>query len=59
MGVPKKRTSRARRDARRAHWKVAPPNVMLCPNCREPILGHRVCPNCGQYKGRQVTQAKE
>lgn len=59
MGVPKKRTSRMRRDTRRANWKVTPPNVMACPNCKEPILGHRACPKCGQYKGRQVTAAKE
>ncbi len=59
MGVPKKRTSRSRRDTRRSHDALTPPNVTKCPNCQEPMVGHRVCAKCGQYKGRQVLPAKE
>ena len=42
MGVPKKRTSRQKRDQRRAHWKASAPNVGTCPNCGEPVLPHHV-----------------
>ena len=60
MGVPKKRTSRQKRDQRRAqNFKAVAPNVTACPNCGEPVLSHRVCPKCGQYKGKQVTEGKE
>jgi large subunit ribosomal protein L32 len=54
MAVPKKRTSSARRDKRRAQHKAAVPNLNRCPKCHEPRLPHRVCPNCGTYAGREV-----
>lgn len=55
MAVPKRRTTRAKRDQRRAqHDKVAAPNVIPCPNCGEMMRPHRVCGACGYYKGREV-----
>ncbi len=61
MGVPKKRTSKMRRDRRRAannNLKTGP-NVVLCGKCREPILPHTVCKNCGTYKKRAVLVVEE
>ena len=55
MAVPKRRTSKAKRDSRRAHYnKVAAPSLSTCPQCKEPKLPHRVCGHCGFYKGREV-----
>ncbi len=55
MAVPKRRTTRARRDARRRqNEKVSFPSLSTCPHCGAPKLPHRVCPNCGTYKGRAV-----
>ena len=54
MGVPKKRTSAQKRDQRRAHWKVTPPNVSTCSNCGEPVLSHHICGKCGTYGGKQI-----
>jgi large subunit ribosomal protein L32 len=54
MAVPKKRTSRARRDKRRATHRAATPRLNLCPRCHSPRLPHRVCPTCGTYAGREV-----
>jgi large subunit ribosomal protein L32 len=54
MAVPKKRTSRARRDKRRATHKVSAARLNECPRCHSPRLPHRVCPVCGTYAGREV-----
>ncbi|MBM4378890.1 MAG: 50S ribosomal protein L32 [Deltaproteobacteria bacterium] len=56
MGVPKKRTSKMRRDRRRAaNNKIkSPVQVTKCANCNEPVLPHRACSACGHYKGREV-----
>ena len=35
------------------------PAISFCPNCKEPKAPHRVCPNCGYYKGREVVKAAE
>lgn len=60
MAVPKKKVSRSRRDSRRAHnFRVAVPNLIPCPNCKEMTLQHNVCPSCGQYKGVQVLKNVE
>ena len=54
MAVPKKRTSSARRDKRRATHKASVPRTNECPRCHSPRLPHRVCPVCGTYAGREV-----
>jgi large subunit ribosomal protein L32 len=54
MAVPKKRTSSARRDKRRATHKAAKAHLNNCPRCHSPRLPHRVCPTCGTYDGREV-----
>jgi large subunit ribosomal protein L32 len=59
MAVPKRRTSKSRRDRRRAHDALGTPARSLCPQCKEPKLPHRVCPNCGTYRGREVIQTDE
>ena len=60
MAVPKRKKTRAKRDSRRAnHDRVAPPNVIPCPNCDEPMLPHNVCTACGYYNGRKVIEVKQ
>jgi large subunit ribosomal protein L32 len=59
MAVPKRKTSRARRDARRATHAPTAPTVVDCPQCHSPRLPHRVCPTCGMYNGRQVVAVEE
>ena len=55
MAVPKRKTSKARRDKRRSSvWKLETPNLVKCPQCGEYKRMHRLCGNCGYYKGREV-----
>lgn len=54
MAAPNKKLSRSRTRSRRANWRLAPPQLQACPHCHAPRLPHSVCPNCGQYKGREV-----
>src|SRR4029079_16501380 len=54
MAVPKKKTSKSRRDKRRAQHGIEAPRVNVCPTCGQPKRPHRVCPNCKTYKGREV-----
>ena len=54
MAVPKNKVSKARRDSRRANWKISAPSISECPHCHELKANHRVCPKCGYYNGKQV-----
>ncbi|MFY9114544.1 MAG: 50S ribosomal protein L32 [Dethiobacteria bacterium] len=56
MAVPKRRTSKARRDRRRAHKKLKAVQLVECPRCFELKLPHRVCMKCGFYKDRNVVE---
>ena len=58
MGVPKKRTSKMRRDCCRAgnnKLKTAV-QVIKCSNCAAPTMPHRICPACGHYDGKKVAR---
>ncbi len=59
MAVPKRKTSKARRDSRRANWKLTLPGIVECPQCHQLKLAHRVCKKCGYYDGRQVLKMDE
>ncbi|BDP43219.1 50S ribosomal protein L32 [Deinococcus aetherius] len=52
--VPKKKTSKSKRDMRRSHHALTPPTLGECPHCHQRKLSHHICPNCGYYNGRQV-----
>ncbi|QEM68320.1 50S ribosomal protein L32 [Geobacter sp. FeAm09] len=54
MAVPKKKTSKSRKNMRRAHDFLTSQSVSSCPQCKSPKLPHRACPTCGTYKGKEV-----
>ncbi len=56
MAVPKRRTSKSKRNMRRANSKLSAPRLSACPQCRELKLPHRVCLNCGYYKDREAVK---
>ncbi|MBW1616489.1 MAG: 50S ribosomal protein L32 [Deltaproteobacteria bacterium] len=59
MAVPKHKTSKSKRNMRRAHQKIDAANVMACPKCGEYKLPHNACPECGEYNGRVVIEKNE
>ena len=58
MAVPKKKTSKARRDKRRNNvWKISAPGIVKC-SCGEFVLSHRVCKACGKYNGKEIIKVE-
>ena len=56
MAVPKRKVSKTRRDKRKAHWKLTAPNLVRCPQCNTLTVQHKVCKECGYYKGKEVVE---
>ncbi|HEY91402.1 MAG TPA: 50S ribosomal protein L32 [Dehalococcoidia bacterium] len=56
--LPKRKITKARRGNRRSHDGLSAAVLMDCPQCHSPKLPHHVCPTCGTYAGRDVTEIK-
>ncbi len=56
MAVPRRKTSRSKRDQRRGNIKIEQTALSVCTNCHALIRPHRVCPECGFYKGVEVIE---
>lgn len=59
MPVPKKKTSKSKRDMRRSHHALTKTRSIICSQCGEKKLLHQACPSCGTYRGRKLTTEKE
>ncbi|MEJ2720927.1 MAG: 50S ribosomal protein L32 [bacterium] len=59
MAVPKRKSSKARKNKRRANWKLKSPNLTRCSHCHQFKAPHSVCSNCGYYGGREVIKIEE
>ncbi|MGA9534249.1 MAG: 50S ribosomal protein L32 [Anaerolineales bacterium] len=57
--LPKRKISKGRRDRRRAHDALSPTALIVCTNCGEKHLPHRVCSHCGHYNGREVIESEQ
>ena len=44
---PKNKSSKSRRDKRRANWKMS-----------APMMPHRVCKACGSYNKREIVKTE-
>ncbi len=56
MAVPKRKTSKARRDKRRSHHALTSYNWTEDKSTGEPVRRHHVDLKTGMYKGRQVIE---
>lgn len=52
MAHPKRKSSQTRTAKRRTHYKAVAPTISTCSNCGASVLYHRVCGECGYYKGK-------
>lgn len=59
MAVPKRKTSKMKKRARKAANRYKGIETTLCKTCGAPILPHRACAECGNYKGKQVITVSE
>lgn len=57
--LPKRRHSRTRRGKRRSHDALTLNHLVICENCGEYHVVHRVCPKCGTYRGETVIEIAE
>lgn len=58
--VPKRKHSKARRNKRRSHLQQIANDLVAiskCPNCGVKKTPHKVCWNCGYYRGKLVKKA--
>ncbi|MBZ4683022.1 MAG: large subunit ribosomal protein [Fusobacteriaceae bacterium] len=59
MAVPKKKTSKAKKNMRRSHHAIKASSLSTCDHCGAPKRPHRVCLECGSYNGKQVLAQAE
>ena len=51
---PKNKSSKGRRDKRRANWKMSAPTLVKCSKCGALMMPHRVCKACGSYNKKDL-----
>ena len=59
MAVPKRKTSKSRRNKRRSHHRIDSVNICEDKKSGEYRLSHHLDLKTGMYKGRQVLDPKE
>ena len=58
MAEPKKRLTSTRSGNRQSHDALKSVSYGYCSHCKESILPHKVCQNCGYYGGKKVIDVK-
>ena len=59
MAVPKRKTSKSRRNKRRYHHKISSINIVEDKKSGEYRLSHHIDLKTGIYNGRQVLEPKK
>jgi len=59
MAVPKRKTSRSKRDMRRSHDTLKLLNIVEDKESGEPRISHRLDLSTGMYNGKQIIKKKE
>lgn len=58
MAEPKQKAVKSAGLVRRGAKKLSPPFLVLCSECKSPVLPHHICQVCGTYKGKQILEVK-
>ena len=53
------RVTRSHTGNRRSHHALKEPRLSTCAKCSAKHLRHRMCPACGDYRGREVVNIAE
>ena len=59
MAVPKRKTSKSKRDMRRSHDSIKSLNIIEDKDSGEARLSHKIDMSTGMYNGRQVFKKRE
>ena len=59
MAVPKRKTSKSKRNMRRSHDSLMQINIIEDKDSGEPRISHRIDLSTGTYNGRQILIKKE
>ena len=59
MAVPKRKTSKSKRNMRRSHDSINIINIIEDKESGEPRLSHRIDLSTGVYNGKQIIKRKE
>ena len=59
MAVPKRKTSKSKRNMRRSHHSLSKINIIEDKESGEPRLSHRMDVSTGMYRGRLIISKKE
>jgi len=59
MAVPKRKTSKSKRNMRRSHDSIQIINIIEDKDSGEPRLSHRLDLTTGMYNGKQIIKKKE
>ncbi|PIP26125.1 MAG: 50S ribosomal protein L32 [Candidatus Moranbacteria bacterium CG_4_9_14_3_um_filter_40_7] len=54
MSTQKQRHTKARRDRARKELKLKVKKLVVCSHCQAEIIAHKVCSQCGYYKGKEA-----
>lgn len=58
MPVPKRKTSKKRKNQRSSTKFIRAKAFTTCSNCSVALNPHQACLNCGFYKGKKVMKTK-
>ena len=59
IAVPKRKTSKSKRNMRRSHDSLKQINIIEDKDSGEPRISHRIDLSTGTYNGRQILIKKE
>ena len=59
MAVPKRKTSKSRRNKRRSHHRVSLVNIVEDKKTGEHRLSHHIDLKTGMYNGKQILDPKK